>query len=136
MVNQEIYQGIKYALSKKQTLREAMMSFYNAGYSKAEIEEAARKVQIEQHEAKYGSPTGLKTKLLKEPKKESFFKRLFKKKEKKESFGKPEEGKQTKEVDLLEDIDNKFSQLPMTNIFIQKMDSLVKEGFDEIQLED
>lgn len=53
MVNLEIYEGIKYALSKKQTLKDAMMSFYNSGYPKAEIEEAARKIQLEEYEAKY-----------------------------------------------------------------------------------
>lgn len=42
MINEEILGGLRAALEKGQTLRAAMMSFYNAGYKKEEIEEAAR----------------------------------------------------------------------------------------------
>jgi hypothetical protein len=42
MVNTEILGGIQLALSKGETLQQAMQSFYNAGYKKEEIEEAAR----------------------------------------------------------------------------------------------
>jgi hypothetical protein len=42
MVNQEIVEGLRLALSRGYTLERAMMSFYNAGYKKEEIEEAAR----------------------------------------------------------------------------------------------
>jgi len=41
MVKEEILEGLKVALAKGQSLRSAMMSFYNAGYLKEEIEEAA-----------------------------------------------------------------------------------------------
>lgn len=55
MVNQEIYHGIKAAIAKGETLQKAMFSFYNAGYGKSEIEEAARAVQLEQFQEKYNS---------------------------------------------------------------------------------
>lgn len=42
MVNNEILGGLKSALERGQSLKLAMMSFYNAGYDKKEIEEAAR----------------------------------------------------------------------------------------------
>lgn len=38
----DILEGLKNALVKGNTLKQAMMSFYNAGYKKEEIEEAAR----------------------------------------------------------------------------------------------
>ena len=48
MVKEEILEGLKYAVAKGETLPKAMMSFYNAGYSKQDIEEAARVLQIPQ----------------------------------------------------------------------------------------
>ena len=42
MVNQEIVEGLRTALSRGYSLESAMMSFFNAGYKKQEIEEAAR----------------------------------------------------------------------------------------------
>lgn len=45
MVNQEILEGIKNAMSRGESLRNAMMTFYNSGYPKWEIEEAARIIQ-------------------------------------------------------------------------------------------
>ncbi len=42
LTNQEILGGLKSALERGQTLKEAMMSFYQAGYKKEEIEDAAR----------------------------------------------------------------------------------------------
>lgn len=44
MVDQLILEGLKLALHKGQTLKEAMMSFYNAGYTKQAIEAAAREL--------------------------------------------------------------------------------------------
>ena len=53
MVNEEILGGLKAALEKGQQLREAMLSFYNSGYNKEEIEEAARAlIQIETEKRK------------------------------------------------------------------------------------
>jgi len=45
MVNEEIFFGIKNAVSNGESLGSAMNSFFNAGYKKEEIEEAARAVQ-------------------------------------------------------------------------------------------
>jgi hypothetical protein len=42
MVNMELIAGITGALERGQSLKSAMVSFFNAGYSKEEIEEAAR----------------------------------------------------------------------------------------------
>lgn len=42
MVNYEILYGLRAGLERRQPLQSAMMSFYNAGYDKAEIEEAAK----------------------------------------------------------------------------------------------
>lgn len=44
MVKQDILQGLKLALEKGESLEQAMMSFYLAGYLKKDIEEAAREV--------------------------------------------------------------------------------------------
>jgi hypothetical protein len=41
-MNRDIVEGLRNALSRGYTLEKAMMSFYNAGYKKEEIEEAAR----------------------------------------------------------------------------------------------
>lgn len=42
MTNNEILEGLKTAIERNYTLEQAMMSFFNAGYKKEEIEEAAR----------------------------------------------------------------------------------------------
>ena len=52
-MNEGILGGLKLALSKGESLKQAMISFYNAGYKREEIEEAARELQkgsIEQKE--------------------------------------------------------------------------------------
>ena len=41
-INEEIVGGLKSALERGDSLRKAMMTFYNAGYQKEQIEEAAR----------------------------------------------------------------------------------------------
>jgi len=48
MPKEEIIEGLKYALARGESLPKAMMSFYNAGYSKGDIEEAARILQAPQ----------------------------------------------------------------------------------------
>jgi len=48
MVKEELVEGLKYAISKGESLPKAMMSFYNAGYLKKDIEEAARFLQTPQ----------------------------------------------------------------------------------------
>lgn len=42
MVNPEIFEGLRIALERGETLKEAMLSFYTAGYTKPEIEDSAR----------------------------------------------------------------------------------------------
>jgi hypothetical protein len=44
MINEEIVGGLVSALSRKQSLESAMMTFYNAGYKKDEIEDSAKEV--------------------------------------------------------------------------------------------
>ncbi|MBI5803107.1 hypothetical protein HY448_00250 [Candidatus Pacearchaeota archaeon] len=44
-MKEEIVEGLKMALTKGETLQQAMQSFYNSGYDRAEIEQAAREVQ-------------------------------------------------------------------------------------------
>jgi hypothetical protein len=44
MVNEEVVGGLISALSRGEPLEKAMMTFYNAGYKKEEIEESAREV--------------------------------------------------------------------------------------------
>lgn len=41
MVKEEILEGLRLSVMKGEPLRKAMMSFYNAGYTKKDIEEAA-----------------------------------------------------------------------------------------------
>lgn len=41
MVKEELVEGIKQAISKGESIEKAMMTFYSAGYSKQDIEEAA-----------------------------------------------------------------------------------------------
>lgn len=48
MAKEEIVEGLRLAVSKGESLRSAMMSFYNAGYSKQDIEDAARAMQMPQ----------------------------------------------------------------------------------------
>jgi hypothetical protein len=44
VLNDEIAGGLKSALERGESLKRAMMTFYNSGYKKEEIEEAARAV--------------------------------------------------------------------------------------------
>ena len=55
MVNTDILEGLRTATSRGQTLKDAMLSFFNAGYTKQEIEEAARALQLEQVQGKQQS---------------------------------------------------------------------------------
>jgi len=48
MVQEDILGGLSSALARGQSLRQSMMSFYNAGYKKEDIEEAARVLKSEQ----------------------------------------------------------------------------------------
>lgn len=57
MVNEEIFGGLASALYRGESLQRAMMTFYNAGYKKEEIEEAARAL----HSQRAGQPTTQQT---------------------------------------------------------------------------
>lgn len=50
MVREDILGGLRTALARGQTLRQSMMSFYNSGYLKQEIEEAAKVLQAEKNQ--------------------------------------------------------------------------------------
>lgn len=52
MVREDIIGGLKSALTRGFSLKDAMISFYNAGYTKEDIEEAARKLQYQIEENK------------------------------------------------------------------------------------
>lgn len=47
MVREDILGGLKLALQKGESLKQAMMSFHSAGYTKEEIDEAARVLEAE-----------------------------------------------------------------------------------------
>jgi hypothetical protein len=51
MVNEDILGGIETAFAKGETFESAMMSFYNSGYSKEDIEWAAKAFQMNQFRA-------------------------------------------------------------------------------------
>lgn len=42
MINEEILGGLKSAIERGESIQKAMMTFYNSGYQKEQIEEAAR----------------------------------------------------------------------------------------------
>jgi ABC-type bacteriocin/lantibiotic exporter with double-glycine peptidase domain len=46
MIRKDILGGLKLAISNGETLEQAMHSFYNAGYKKQDIEEAARNINF------------------------------------------------------------------------------------------
>jgi len=56
MSKAEIVEGIKMALARGESLEQAMMSFYNAGYLKEDIENAAREVQMATSRAQLDQP--------------------------------------------------------------------------------
>lgn len=47
MVNVDIFEGLKLTIAKGKSLKQAMISFYNSGYKKEEIEEAAKALQTQ-----------------------------------------------------------------------------------------
>jgi len=53
-MNEEIFWGLQTAVDKGETLQQAMMSFYNAGYKKEDIEEAAKALHIQMLQRKGG----------------------------------------------------------------------------------
>lgn len=59
MPNQEILGGLRAAFKRGESLEKIMISFYNAGYKKEEIEEAAKFVQQEENPASAARETKL-----------------------------------------------------------------------------
>ncbi len=55
-MDESILEGLKVAMSKGETLQQAMESFYNAGYGKEEIEEAAKALQYQIHQEQIQKP--------------------------------------------------------------------------------
>ncbi|HED06356.1 MAG TPA: hypothetical protein ENI61_06705 [Ignavibacteria bacterium] len=47
MVNTDLLEGLKVAISNGDNLQQAMQSFYNAGYDKRDIEESAKALQYQ-----------------------------------------------------------------------------------------
>jgi hypothetical protein len=72
MTNEEILGGLKSAINRGESLKRAMMTFYNAGYKKEEIEEAARVLNER--------PVETQTQVAVVKPKQNFFGNLFKKK--------------------------------------------------------
>lgn len=63
MVNEELVGGLKNALERGASLKRAMMTFFNAGYDKTEIEEAAAillNYPVQKKEIKLSEPLELK----------------------------------------------------------------------------
>ena len=54
MPQEFLVEGLKAAIAKGESLKQAMMSFYNSGYETAEIEAAARALQT--HQVQQPSP--------------------------------------------------------------------------------
>ncbi|MCR4327410.1 MAG: hypothetical protein NUV46_02415 [Nanoarchaeota archaeon] len=84
LTNQEILGGIKSALARGENLKQAMMSFYRAGYKKEEIEDAARAYLYLQRGASEESVLSEKEKSLKENSKKDIERELQLKKEEEE----------------------------------------------------
>lgn len=82
-LNDDILGGLRSAVARGETLKEAMMSLYNAGYSKEEIEEGARKYLLESSE-------------------DSLSKAIKDNQQKKEPLKKEEIKEKTSEKDLIE----------------------------------
>ena len=61
-----LVEGLKGAVSKGESLRDAMISFFNAGYEKGEIEKAARELQKQQQGQPIVSKTPVAKKVVKE----------------------------------------------------------------------
>ena len=61
MVNMDILEGLKFAISRGETLQQAMQSFYNAGYDRKDIEESAKALQSQIHQEQIQKPKLVKS---------------------------------------------------------------------------
>lgn len=57
MVQEDILGGIRIAVLNGESLKDAMMSFFNSGYKKEDIEEAARAFQTERYQPSSQQPS-------------------------------------------------------------------------------
>jgi len=82
-IKEDILGGLKLAISKGDSLKQAMQSFYNAGYKKEDIENAARTMQMEEHARQKRIISQRQNSSMQLPEKKSFFSKinLFKKKD-------------------------------------------------------
>jgi len=57
-MNRDVFEGLKVAIGRGESLEEAMQTFYNSGYEKKEIEDAARALHswIKQEQTKGKTP--------------------------------------------------------------------------------
>jgi len=60
MAKEDLIEGLRYALSRGDTLEKAMMTFYNAGYPKEDIEGAAYYLQSPQMPGTFQNPSPVK----------------------------------------------------------------------------
>ena len=70
MAKEEIVEGLKAAIAKGESLNKAMMSFYNSGYSKQDVEDAAKLLdapQLQQSQTSQPQSQPLKTTISKLP---------------------------------------------------------------------
>jgi outer membrane biosynthesis protein TonB len=74
MVNDDIVGGLRSAINRGESLRRAMMTFYNAGYKKEDIEEAAKFFSEHPEEEKPATPVTIV------PAKKNLFGNIFSKK--------------------------------------------------------
>ncbi len=61
MVNTDLLEGLKVAISNGDNLQQAMQSFYNAGYDKRDIEESAKALQYQISQEQIQKPRLLKS---------------------------------------------------------------------------
>ena len=76
-----LIRGLRSAVGKGEPLKKAMMTFYNAGYNKTEIEQAAKAVMHSQTQMNTKTASTKKSSKQK-PKKQGFFKKICKKEQK------------------------------------------------------
>jgi hypothetical protein len=102
MVNEDILGGIETAVAEGESFEAAMMSFYNSGYSKEDIEWAAKAFQLNQFRA---GPVKIQPKpkapVFVEPKKEAIQNQFIKKPYIKQNVSSYEQASQFKERIIL-----------------------------------
>ena len=102
MVNEDILGGIETAVAEGESFESAMMGFYNAGYSKEDIEWAAKAFQLNQfREGPTKIQSNPKAPIFVEPKKEIIQNQFIKKPYIKQNVSNYEQASQFKERIIL-----------------------------------